>query len=317
MHKIKTAAVIGLGAIGIPLADSLHKKLGGNFTLLCDESHFQKLSSRPVYINGKKFSAKVVVSNSQLKISPDIIFVCVKNYSLDSASEVINKTCSEKTIILPLQNGVFSHSYFVKKFPKNIILQGFAQGPNTKHIENDYIYQNPGVYHLGTKNTEWKDSAASVAELLLTSGINCILEDDIEYSVWKKFMLNVAGNALTALTQIDYSQFRYSQEAKNLCVSTMQEFKQVAAALNIKITKSDMNKTLEYFLHYTEPKHTSMLDDLLNKRPTENEYIAGYISRLSQEYELSTPVIDTLYRLMKIREDVYMNKMINKGENRK
>ena len=52
-----------------------------------------------------------------------------------------------------------------------------------------------------------------------------------------------------------------------------------------------------------------MLEDVINKRPTENEYIAGYIKRLAIKHGVSAPFIDMLYSIMRIKEDVYLGKL--------
>lgn len=104
----------------------------------------------------KNFSAKVVVSNSQLKICPDIIFVCVKNYSLDSASEVINKTCSEKTIILPLQNGVFLIHILLKSFRKILFYRDLRRDPTQNILRTTIFIKIPVFIILEQKTLNGK-----------------------------------------------------------------------------------------------------------------------------------------------------------------
>ncbi len=304
--NIKTAAVIGLGAIGIPLAHLLYEKIGEDFFLLSDEKHAVKLRSNTIYINGKEFSPCIVTDKNQIQKKLDIVFVCVKNYSIESAADVLKKIIDEDTIILPLQNGVYSHHYFLENFPKNVVLQGFAQGPNTKSLENNFVYQTAGVYHLGSSVLKWKELVKLICNFLSIAGIDCINEHDIVHSVWRKLMLNVTGNALTALTGIDYCLFNKSEDMQILCKKVMWEFQKVAERENIKITEEDIDATLHYFNSYNISKHTSMLDDVLNMRKTENEFIAGFIVSLAEKNSIKIPYIEMLYRLIKIKENVYL-----------
>jgi 2-dehydropantoate 2-reductase len=89
----------------------------------------------------------------------------------------------------------------------------------------------------------------------------------------------------------------------------MQEFKFVAATEDVLITKDDIQDVLDYYINYSESKLTSMLEDVMNRRPTENEYIAGYIKRLAEKNGVQAPFIDMLYSIMRIKEDVYMGKL--------
>lgn len=300
--------LVGLGATGAPLANLLFKTYRNRFALLSDECHAEKLRNGKLHINGESFDPRVLTSEDKNE-TIDILFVCVKNYSLESTFQTLGQIINAKTIILPLQNGLFSYSFFRKSFPDNIVLEGFVQGPNTKKYGDDIVYQNPGVYHLGKNFSGYKEYAKSVYEVLINAGVPCKLEDDIRHAIWRKLMLNVAGNALTALTELDYIMFKNSQEAQKICRTVMQEYKFVAATEDVLITERDINEVMEYFLTYNESKHTSMLEDVLNKRKTENEYIAGYIKRVAEKNGVNAPFIDMLYSIMKIREDVYLGKL--------
>lgn len=116
-------------------------------------------------------------------------------------------------------------------------------------------------------------------------------------------MLNVAGNSITALTLADYSYFNKSEEIQNLCRNAMHEFLLVAQYENVGLMKTDIDDIIEYYVTYNGKKKTSMLEDVLNNKPTENEFLAGNLIRLARKHTISTPMIETLYLLMKIREE--------------
>ena len=212
-------------------------------------------------------------------------------------------------LLMPLQNGLFSYNYLREHLPDNIVLEGFVQGPNTRIYGNDIVYQNPGVYHLGKNFSGMKGYAKAVYEILRDAGVPCVLEDDIRHAIWCKLMINVAGNALTALTDLDYVMIRSSAEAQKICRTIMQEYKFVAATEDVLITEADISEAMNYFMTYSESKLTSMLEDVMNKRQTENEFIAGYIKRLAQKNGVNAPFIDMLYSIMRIKEDVYLGKL--------
>lgn len=298
--------LIGLGAIGSPLASLLHKHYGDQFVLLSDESHAKRLQSGRLHINGESFSARVLTPNNYAGEKIKVLFVCVKNYSLEQTFDDIEDMIDPETIILPLQNGIYAYGYFRTRFPENIILEGFAQGPNTRIYGNDIVYQNPGTYHLGKKYPGYKEQASIVYKILLAAGVPCVLEDDIRHAIWCKMMLNVAGNALTALTDLDYVMFKNSEEAQRVCRTIMQEYKFVAATEDVLITEADIADVMNYYMTYKESKSTSMLDDVLARRKTENEYLAGYIKRLAKKNGVDAPFIDMLYSIMRIKEDVYL-----------
>ena len=153
----KYIALIGLGAVGAPLADLLFKKYKKDFVLLSSKVFLPTLEN--IYINGDEFLPKIVYKPSQLKKRVGVVFVCVKNYQLDGVLDLLHRLIDEETIIVPLQNGIYSFDSFRKSFPNNVVLEGFAQGPNTSILKNVYIYQKPGAFHIGSSNDEWKIAA--------------------------------------------------------------------------------------------------------------------------------------------------------------
>jgi 2-dehydropantoate 2-reductase len=300
----KYITLIGLGAVGAPLADLLNKEYGQDFALLSSENFLSSLEN--LYMNGNIFAPNIYTKKEQLKKKIGVVFICVKNYQIESVATLLQDLIDEETIIFPLQNGVYSFDYFSKKFPNNVVLEGFAQGPNTNVMNNIYVYQKPGMFHVGSSNIEWKSKAKYVVSLMKDASVNCFYNDDIKYEVWKKLMLNVAGNAITALTGIDYCMFENSPETQKLCRRVMSEFIEVANYKGIHLTENDIEEIINYYLSFKVSKHTSMLEDVTNKRPTENEYIAGFISQLALEYDIKVPSIDMLYYLIKIKEQVYL-----------
>lgn len=303
----KYITLIGLGAVGAPLADLLHQEYGDDFALLSSDDFLRTLEN--LYMNGKEFCPKVYTKKEQLAKKIGVVFVCVKNYQLEPIVDLLHGLIDDETVIFPLQNGVYSFDYFRKQFPDNIVLEGFAQGPNTIVMKNIYVYQKPGLFHIGSSNPQWKNRAIMVRDLLSHANVNCYYDDNIQYEVWKKLMLNVAGNAITALTEIDYCMFENSPEAQELCRRVMKEYIKVAELKGVKLTERDVEEIIKYYLSFKVSKHTSMLEDVLNKRPTENEFIAGYISKLAHEHNVEVPSIDMLYYLMKIKEQVYLRRI--------
>ncbi|MCQ5154089.1 ketopantoate reductase family protein [Ruminococcus bicirculans (ex Wegman et al. 2014)] len=299
-------ALMGLGAVGVPIANLLFDKYKDNFILLSSKEFLHTLTDEDVYINNKLFNPVIVSEQKQLKEKIGLLILTVKNYHIISACRFLENVIDENTVILPLQNGIYSYDYLKGLFPNNVILEGFAKGPNTICTSNGFEYQRAGELHIGTTNHENKEYAKSTYDKLVSADIECYYEDNIQREVWKKLMLNVAGNAITAITGIDYCDFKHSEEVQNLCRKTMREFLLVSNAYGIDLNEDDIDDVMSYYLSFNVSKHTSMLEDVIHKRKTENEFIAGYISRLAIKLGIYTPNIDMLYELIKIKETVYL-----------
>ena len=153
-----------------------------------------------------------------------------------------------------------------------------------------------------------QDIAKSFFYMFENAGLDIVWENNIKKMVWKKLMLNVAGNSITALTLADYIFFKTSSEIQELCVQAMHEFLMVAQYENVELMKKDIDDVIDYYITYKGSKKTSMLEDIMNNRKTENEYLEGNLIRLAEKHGVSTPMIKTLYYLIKIREEQYLGR---------
>ena len=300
-------ALVGLGVIGVPIAHRLFNFYHDDFMLVADESRKKKLKDRVMCINNDLFQPTVVSECDQYDIDHvDLIILCVKNYSLKNILRNISVFINEDTIILPLQNGTFAYNFFKEHFPDNKIIQGYVQGPNTEIIENGFKYENPGDLHIGS--VDFPEDAKIVIDVLAKAGVPVFYEPDIVKMIWKKWMLNVAGNSVTALTGADYSLFKLYSDLQTVCRQAMREFVGIARAEGVFLEEKDIDDVIAYYVSYIGSKKTSMLMDVTNERKTENDYLAGTALQLAKKHGLNVPIISTLFYMMEVKEEVYMER---------
>lgn len=301
-------AVIGLGAIGTPIAHKLYSEYKERFVLVADEYHKQKLQKRCLWVNGNIFTPRIVSNRSQLNGQVEYLFVCTKNYDLESVNEVLNSIITPNTVIIPLQNGVYAYDFFQKAYPENRIIRGFVQGPNTRKQENEIVYTNAGVMHIGPDERTMEETVKLCYDMLKKAKIDVEYEAEIQRMVWKKWMLNVIGNSITALTDSEYSMFKECSLLQDVCRKGMREFIEIAQCEGIKLGEADVEDNIAYYVNYHGTKVTSMLEDVRKLRKTENEYLAGNALQLAQKHRITCPTIELLFQLLEIKEHIYLQK---------
>lgn len=306
--KEMNIALIGLGAIGVPVADKLYQAYTDQFYLILNGNRRKCFESKRMLINEKVFAPKLLSLSQYEKQKIDLLIVCVKNYDLASAFLDIKEVVSKDTVILPLQNGIYSFQFFKEKFQDNVVLEGYIQGPNTMKENGNFYYQNSGILHIGSSSQATVGKAEWTYRVLKDANVKVVLEKDIRHMVWKKWMLNIAGNSITALTGADYSMFKFFQDLQKICIDVMEEFLRIAKEENVAMTRDDIQDIIEYFVSYNGDKKTSMLMDVIHERKTENDYLAGTALEIAKSHGISTPRIEMLYYLMESKERVYMEK---------
>ena len=241
--------LVGLGVVGAPIAHKLYNFYKNDFVVLTDAA-FEKDLRSVKEINCDKFSPVILVNGKDEKPMLDVLIIAVKNYDLISTSLLIDYFISDNTVLMPVENGIWASRYLRNKYPENIVAECYVRGPNTRHIENGFSYTKSGALHIGTSKENDIDTIMKVYELLKASGMDVHYEENIKNMIWRKWMLNVAGNTVTALTGASYRMFADSKDLQMICRQIMREFLLVANSEGVPLTWSDIDETIDYYCSF-------------------------------------------------------------------
>ena len=303
-------AIIGAGCVGSVIAERLWR-YGKNIQIsfIAFGTIAEYLNKMGVKVNGELIDVPIFKEGSQ---SPDLVFVCVKNFHLEHACKDLRRVVDDHTILLPLLNSVSPTPTISQFFPNNRVLYGYITKIDSQMDANgSFNYHIAGDIHFGDKeNNTIDEKLLEIREILRNSGFVAEVDKDMLRGVWRKWMLNVGANQVSALTEANYLQFAKIPEVKEVLRLAMQELLTIAGYEGVDLGNRDIAEILDYLTTYPFPKQTSMLQDILAKRRTEVDYISGDIIRLSHKWNCPCPVNLTMYYLIKSKQDVYLNKII-------
>jgi 2-dehydropantoate 2-reductase len=112
-------------------------------------------------------------------------------------------------------------------------------------------------------------------------------------------MINVGINQASAVLRAPYSVFQTSQEARDLMESAMQEVIMLAEKERVPLSKEDINNWETVLFGLNPEGKTSMLQDVEAHRKTEVEMFAGKVIELGTRHNVSTPVNQKLFNMIK------------------
>lgn len=90
-------------------------------TLIARGRQLEEISEYGLFVSKgrNEFNAKInTVSAEEYDDNPDVIFLCVKGYSLESTYPIIKSCAVKNTVIIPLLNGYGIN----EKYPKNFLI---------------------------------------------------------------------------------------------------------------------------------------------------------------------------------------------------
>lgn len=303
---MKKVAIMGAGAIGSMLADHLENTYGADFSLIASGWLAEPLKKDGLTVNGRNFKPAVIENRSMMPERLDLLIITVKNFHLAGAIQELKEMIDEHTVILPILNGIYAFDTLTKEFPNNVVLCGIMVKTDT-HMEGaEFKYTTAGEIQIGEGCPEEVDAAKSVVEFLQKSGLNSHYYDNIRYMQWKKWMLNVGVNQVSALTEAAFGLFAQIPEINELMRELMNEVLLIAKAEQIPLTEADREELIAFVAKYPEDKQTSMLQDVLGKRKTEIDYFAGDVIRYGEKHGIATPTNRALYLAISAKEKVYL-----------
>jgi len=138
----------------------------------------------------------------------------------------------------------------------------------------------------------------AIAEIFKQTGIPCQLTDDVRKSKWEKMCWNCVFNPLTVIVDDKVAKTLEHPEMLRVIHQIVEEVAAVAASVKVPLSP-DMAEKVVRWTQEIRDIHTSMYDDWKAGRPTEIDYLNGYIVRLGRELGVPTPVNEALTAMIK------------------
>lgn len=296
MKRIKNVLICGLGAIGTIYARQLEDCT--NLKILTDKSRYERYTKNPVIFNGEVCNFDYIMPDKK-DFKADLIIIATKNSGLNEAIKSIENFVNDNTVIMSLLNGISSEETIATKYGWDKILFSYFVGHTSTRKGNEITYDGVGEIVFGDKGNDMASpNLLAVKELFEKSKIDFTIPDDIQYSMWKKFLVNVGTNQASAVLGASYKLFLESENALNIAKSLMKEAQAIAKAIGINNTDKMLDEAVEIINSMLPDTKSSMLQDVEMKRRTEVDIFAGKVVELGQKYNIPTPYNSMFYELI-------------------
>lgn len=301
---IDRLGIIGAGAIGCSLGSALYEAYGDRFCFVASGERAEKLKKNGVKVNGRQICPPVYDQPDERGL--DVVLLAVKNYSLSDTLDTLENLITEKTLIVPLLNGVTAVGEIRARFPKNLVSYGIVLRTDAERIGKTITVSVRGEIQIGFAKGEdpHTELMEQVRALLIGAGIDCRIYEDMRYMQWRKWMVNIGANQVSALTDAKFKYFGQIDEIVVILRDSINEILQIAQKKDVGLTQQDVDDIVEMLINYPPEKKTSMLQDIEAKRRTEIDYFAGTVMRLGEQTGVPTPVNRIMYYALKAREQV-------------
>lgn len=293
-----TIAILGIGGVG--------GYLGGKLLLSKQDEKIVFISRGKQLQKIKKEGLKLIDEDKEYIVKPDIItddpkelgvfdlvLICVKSYDLKDALDLIKDNISDKTVLLPLLNGVEHDKEIKAIYPNAKVLNGCIYiFSNIKDI--GVVKKYGGLFNLIYGSDEYDlDKFKWIKELFDRAGLRNKLTSDIELETWKKYLLIAAYASMTSYYKKPLGFI--AQNKVDELESVLYEIKSVANKKGVEIDNEVIEKILKRLPTLPYDSKTSMQLDFEKGKKTEVEALCGYIVNEGKRLSIDTPLMKKYY----------------------
>jgi 2-dehydropantoate 2-reductase len=297
---MKQLMVVGAGSVGGFFGAHLAKS-NPNVSFLLRPRTLEAVKRHGLMIKSAQGNFTVhppVASDPRELAVPDLIILGVKAYDLEEVMTQLEPVMTERTVILTLQNGIDTEDRIIQRVQRDCVVGGVAF-IYSKIVEPGVIehYKRGGVA-IGELMGHQSERLLEIAGVFKQAGISCQLSDDIRKSKWEKMCWNCVFNPVTVLIDDRVAKALDHPEMAGVIRQIVGEVAAVSAALKVPLAP-DMAEKVVKWTQELRDIHTSMYDDWKANRPTEIDYLNGYIVRRGRELGIPTPVNEALTAMVK------------------
>lgn len=267
---------------------------GGHKDAICENGLTLKKSGGEQIIN---VSPKLCTDNIDDLPVCDIVFLSVKCYDLANAAKSLNKISNENTIIMPLLNGVDIYERIREHLNTGVVLPSCVYIGT--HIESPgVIFQNGG----NGKIFIGKDPGApdfypdTLLTLLKDSNLDLKWENDIEVSIWSKYLFIAAYGLVTATYSKSLGEIMDNYELSQMTIAIMREIELIAKKINVSLSPDIVEASFSKGKQFPYETKTSLQRDVESKGDiNEMDLFGGTLIRYGEQYNIQIPTIRSVY----------------------
>lgn len=234
---------------------------------------------------------------------PDIIFVCVKGYSLEETVPFIRRVAKPETVVIPILNIYGTGGRLQEQMPELLVTDGciYIAG---EIKEPGCLWQNGDIFRVvfGVREpSEYREVLAEVKKDLEDSGITAVLSEHIRRDALQKFSYVSPAAACGQYYDAMAGDMQKQGEIRDTFAALIHEIDVLANAMGICFESDIVQTNLDILDSLTPEASTSMQRDVKKGKASEMDGLIFEVVRMGRQYGVELPVYEKIAR--KLQEE--------------
>ena len=222
------------------------------------------------------------------------ILLLVKSWQTAAIAALLPQKLQADGVCLTLQNGLGNLELLKSYLGNERVNAGTTTLGVTLSGPGDVQLHANGPILIGEHT-----SNAWVLPFFRSCGFEIQSNPNIESVLWGKLLVNAVINPLTALLDVENGALEMDAQLLSLADALIDEIVSVMQAKHIPLPYQNAHEYVRKIIHESRKNHSSMVQDMQRRAPTEIDFITGAILEEAKRLNLVLPANETIYRLVK------------------
>lgn len=289
-------AVIGAGGTGGIVGAAIFKA-GQDVTLIARGEHLKQIRSKGLVIRSMQDGSEEVLpvtacTEEAYSGTADVIFLCVKGYSVEGALPFIDRISRPDTLIIPVLNIFTTGELMREKLPGKYVVDGCIY-VSANIEEPGVLLQHAKILRIvygAAAGQEKRPILKTVQEELNSKEFRLVLSDHIRRDALKKFCYVSPIGAAGLYYHATAGDFREEGAKRDLYIGLMREVEALAEKMGQPFDTDVIGQNLNILDHQPPEATTSLQRDVYAGKQSEIRGLILDIPELGEKYGLELPL---------------------------
>lgn len=286
---MKKYLVIGTGGVGGSIASFL-ALAGKDVTCIARGKHLEAIRKHGLHLKsdlkGEHYLPIKACTAEEYNDKADVVFVCVKGYSIDSIKDVLEKSAHPDTLVIPILNVYGTGPRIGRLVPSVKVLDGCIYIVGFVSGEGE-ITQMGRIFRLifGARPEQNipHEALDEIAGVLQACGIKAEVSDDINRDTFIKWAFISAMACTGAYHDVPMGEVQHDEPVRNTFIGLSRESAEMGHRLGVAYPEDPVAYNLKVIDKLDPHSTASMQKDLSKGHQSEIQGMLFDVIKLGEE----------------------------------
>jgi 2-dehydropantoate 2-reductase len=298
--------VVGAGAIGGFFGGRMLQG-GSDITFLVRPRRAAELSSAGLVIKSPNGDVTLenppTVQADALKDKFDVVLLSCKAFDLDNAITSFAPAMGDKTVIIPLLNGMKHLEILDARFGREHVLGGLCAIAATLNEKREVVQLQPmQSLSFGERDGKLSDRVRAIEEAFAKGKCGAAVSEHVIPDMWEKWVFLASLAASTSLMRTSVGNILAAPGGKDFLLGMLDECSAVATAEGFPPNGPFFQRTRGLLTAEGSPMTASMFRDIKAGAPVEADHVIGDLIARGDEAKVPVPRLRIAYTHLKAYE---------------